>query len=346
MVTDTERIITRAPATSTLGHASAGLSPSGACLLQSNDSDGSFAGSLPRSFGLKSPNDGLIVAHHGVAVEVLFGDGMRRQVRVKRRSGHVVGDHIVVRADTLERLPRTTELRRLDGRGRVHLVGGNLDVVAVVVAPQPAPTTGFIDRAIVAARTAGLRPFVIVNKGDLAGAARLAGELHSTYSPAGVAVFLASAARREGLESLVAFFAEGHCGAFIGTSGVGKSTLLNALCAADRVRVGEVSERTGLGLHTTTVATLHHLPGGGALVDTPGFRDFGLVDLAAADLAAHFPGFEAAAGSNCRFRDCRHRSEPGCAVRSLADGGEISAERWQAYRELAGELEATAAARG
>ncbi len=313
--------------------------------MRSDDSDGSFAGPLPRLFGLESPADGLVVAHHGVAVEVLFGDGERRQVRVKRRSGHVVGDHIVVREDILERLPRTTELRRRDGRGRVHLVGANLDVIAVVVAPQPAPTTGFIDQAIIAARTADLRPFVIVNKGDLDGAARLASELHSTYAPAGIAVFLASAVQREGLESLVAFFAEGHCGAFIGTSGVGKSTLLNALCGADRVRVGELNERTGLGLHTTTVATLHHLPGGGALIDTPGFRDFGLVDFAASDLAAHFPGFEAAAGSLCRFRDCKHRSEPGCALRALVDGGEISEERWQAYRQLASALEATATQR-
>ncbi|MDF1552954.1 MAG: ribosome small subunit-dependent GTPase A [Deferrisomatales bacterium] len=286
------------------------------------------------------------MAHHGVAVEVLFGDGVRRSVRVKRRSGHVVGDRIVVRDDTLERLPRTTELRRRDGRGRVHLVGANLDVVAVVVAPQPAPTPGFIDRAIVAARAAELRPFVIVNKGDLDGASRLAGELHSTYAPAGVPVFLASAARGEGLDALAAFFAQGHCGAFVGTSGVGKSTLLNALCAADHVRVGELNERTGLGLHTTTVATLHHLPGGGVLVDTPGFRDFGVVDLAAADLAGRFPGFEAAAGATCRFRDCTHSVEPGCALLALAEGGEISGERWQAYREFASELEAAARQRG
>ena len=314
--------------------------------MRSDDSDRSFADPLPQLLSLKSPEDGLVVAHHGVAVEVLFGDGARRQVRVKRRSGHVVGDRLVVRGDTLERLPRRTELRRRDGRGRVHLVGANLDVIAVVVASQPAPTTGFIDRAIVAARGAGLRPFVIVNKGDLDGAALLATELRSTYAPADVPVFLTNAVGRKGLGVLAEFFAEGHCGAFIGTSGVGKSTLLNALCDADRVRVGEVNERTGHGLHTTTVATLHHLAGGGALIDTPGFRDFGLVDLAAPDLAPHFPGFEATVGSICRFRDCRHRSEPGCAVKALVEEGAISEERWQAYRQLASELEAAAAQRG
>lgn len=118
---------------------------------------------------VKSPGtepDGLIVSHYGVAVEVLFDSGERRVVRVKRNSGHVVGDRVRVTAEVLERLPRDTELRRRDARGGIHLVAANLDVLGIVLAPQSPP--GFVDRAIVAARAAGLTPFLVFNKCDLA----------------------------------------------------------------------------------------------------------------------------------------------------------------------------------
>ncbi|MEZ4485849.1 MAG: ribosome small subunit-dependent GTPase A [Syntrophotaleaceae bacterium] len=263
---------------------------------------------------------GVIVAHLGVAVEVLFVDGDRRQVRVKRRSGHVVGDAVLVVGEVLERLPRSTELRRRDGRGAVHLVGANLDVLGVVVAPRPAPPSGFVDRAVVAARAAGLEPFLIVNKDDLAGADGLTAELRALYGAA-LPVFSLSAKAGSGLDLLRRFMAEGHRGAFVGTTGVGKSSLLNALCPDLALAVGEICETRGVGRHTTTVATLHALPGGGELIDTPGFRDFGLVDIAVEELIVHFPGFEQAMMARCRFRGCRHRAEPGCAVTALVEKG-------------------------
>ncbi len=281
---------------------------------------------------------GVIVAHLGVAVEVLFGDGERHQVRVKRRSGHVVGDSVLVRGEVLERLPRSTELRRRDGRGAVHLVGANLDVLGVVVAPRPLPPAGFVDRAIVAARAAGLKPFLIVNKEDLAGAAELTAELRALYGAA-LPVFTLSAKAGIGLDLLRRFMAEGHRGAFVGTTGVGKSSLLNALCPDLALTVGELCEARGVGRHTTTVATLHALPGGGELIDTPGFRDFGLVDIVVEELIVHFPGFEQAMMARCRFRDCRHRAEPGCAVTALVEKGALAEERYRAYLDLLAEIE-------
>ena len=282
-----------------------------------------------------TPN-GLIVAHHGISVEVLFENGTRRMVRVKRNSGHVVGDNVVVTGEVLKRLPRRTELQRRDARGGIHLVGANLDVLGIVVAPLS--PGGFIDRAIVAAQSARLRPFLVVNKCDLDGTAELLAELSRIYGGS-VPIFPISAAERSGLAPLEEFLSEGHRGAFVGTTGVGKSSLLNALCPEIDLKVGSLSLYKGMGRHTTTVSTLHALAGGGELVDTPGFRDFGLVDITVEELAEYFPGFEEHRDVACKFRNCRHRSEPGCAVLTLVEQGLIPADRYATYMEILKEVE-------
>ena len=285
---------------------------------------------------LDQASEGLIVAHYGIAVEVLFDGGERRVVRVKRNSGHVVGDAVLVTGEVLNRQHRRTELRRRDARGGIHLVAANLDVLGVVVALQS--PSGFIDRAIVAARAAGLSPFVVVNKCDLAGTSELLTSISTVYTGS-VSIFPVSTVNRTGLAPLLGFQSEGHRGAFVGTTGVGKSSLLNALCPEINLKVGELSDHKGQGRHTTTVSTLHALSGGGELVDTPGFRDFGLVDISADDLAEHFPGFEKHAATACRFSNCRHRTEPGCAVLGFVEHGQIAVERYATYMEILTEVE-------
>lgn len=281
--------------------------------------------------------NGLIVAHHGVAVEVLFDDGERGMVRVKRNSGHVVGDNVTVKGEVLKRLPRRTELRRKDARGGIHLVAANLDVLGIVIAPLS--PVSFIDRAIVSARSAGLIPFLVVNKSDLDGTAELLSAVNAIYKDA-VPIFSISASSGSGLSSLEEFLSEGHRGVFVGNTGVGKSSLLNALCPEIDLKVGATSDYKGMGRHTTTVSTLHSLTTGGELVDTPGFRDFGLVEISVEDLAEHFPGFEEHGNISCRFRNCRHRTEPGCSVVKLVKEGRITAERYETYLELLSEVEA------
>jgi ribosome biogenesis GTPase len=273
-----------------------------------------------------------------VSVEVLFCDGAREMVRVKRSSGHVVGDDVLVRGEVLERLTRRTELRRRDAMGGVHLVGANLDVLGIVVAAFPQPPAGFIDRAIVSARAAGLDPFLVINKCDLDLAADSVAALNGIYAGS-VMVFPLSAATGSGLAPLRAFLGAGHRGAFVGTTGVGKSSLLNALCPEIDLKVGGLNLLNYKGCNTTTVSTLHALPDGGELVDTPGFQDFGLVDITMQDLAAHYPGFEETHQMACRFRNCRHRSEPGCAVIELVAQGRISAERYATYLDILTEVE-------
>ena len=282
--------------------------------------------------------EGLIVAHHGVTVDVLFNDGLRSTVGVKRRSGHVVGDRVHISNEVLDRRPRRTELRRRDARGDIHLVGANLDVLGVVVAPLPVPPPGFIDRAIVSARAADLHPFVVVNKCDLAGSDGLVSYLKTAYDGT-VPVFPLSAAAGNGLDAVLDFL-KGKRGAFVGITGVGKSSLLNALCPGIDLKVGEISGISNRGRHTTTVSTLHSFASGGELIDTPGFHDFGLVDISAADLAAYFPGFEKTNDDTCRFRDCRHRTEPGCAIADLVANGLVSKERYESYLGLLTEVEA------
>lgn len=287
--------------------------------------------------GNKQAERGLIVSHFGVAVEVLFEGGERRMVRVKRNSGHVVGDDVLVSGEVLERLPRKTELSRRDARGGVHLLAANLDVLGVVLAPGT--PSGFLDRAVVAARAAGLAPFVVFNKCDLTETKEQSETVGAIYG--GILPFFPlSAVTGLGLEPLREFLRQGHRGAFVGTTGVGKSSLLNALCPDLNLKVGELSDYNWTGRHTTTVSSLHALPGGGELVDTPGFRDFGLVNISVPELAAWFPGFESLKAHRCRFNNCRHRQEPGCAVRDEVLSGAIAEERYRTYLVLLTEVEA------
>lgn len=285
-----------------------------------------------------SDRHGVIVAHYGVAVEVAFVSGERCAVRIKRRSGHVIGDDVIVKGEVLQRLPRRTELRRRDATGHIHLLAANLDLLGIVIAPLPVSPPNFIDRAIVSARAADLTPFLVVNKIDLESTDLLAA-LNDTYAPS-LSIFSISAKGEIGLEPLRSYFKAGHRGAFVGTTGVGKSSLLNALCPDVDLRVGGLNDYNDKGCHTTTVSTLHALPDGGELVDTPGFQDFGFVEISTSELAAYFPGFENNQAGSCRFRNCRHRSEPGCAVMERVINGDISAQRYQIYLELLDEVEA------
>ncbi len=281
---------------------------------------------------------GIIVAHYGVAVAVRFDDGSQRPVDVRRNSGHLVGDQVELDDRGLKSLPARGVLNRRDKHGRVHSIASNLDVLGVVIAVRPQSPVGFLDRTIVSARAADIDPILIVNKADLAESKQLYEQLALEYAQSSRA-FLVGAHQGEGLDALREYFAAGYRGVFIGTSGVGKSSLLNAICPDLDLQVGELNTSSGLGRHVTTTATLHRLPGGGELVDTPGFRDFGPVEVSPRDLARHFPGFEAALQTDCRFNDCSHRSEPGCSVRDAIEHGSVSQSRHAAYVQLLAELE-------
>jgi len=281
----------------------------------------------------------VIVAHYGIAVDILFESGEQQKVKVKRRAGHVVGDNVSVKHHRITGLPRKTALCRRDSRGSVRTIGANLDILGVVVSHLPGPTPGYVDQAIVSARQAGLTPVLVINKGDLEGADAFAAQLRQTYEGI-LELFIVSAVTGQGLGALTTFLAQGHRGFFVGVSGVGKSSLLNTLCPDIDLKVGEIYEAGKRGCNSTTVSTLHMLPDGGELVDTPGFNEFGLVDISTDDLAEVFPGFEALGPGSCRFRNCRHRTEPGCALTDMVARKEIAKERYAAYISVLDQIEA------
>jgi len=277
----------------------------------------------------------VVVSHLGVAVDVELDDGAPLRLRVARKSGIVVGDDVTVVGERAIANERRTALQRRSPGGGVHVVAANLDVLGIVVAVDPPAKAGLVDRAAVAARAAGIEPFLIVNKIDLEGAeeivaaaaARVAGEL---------TCFGASAESGQGLDAVLAHLG-GRRGALVGSSGVGKSSLLNRLVPGLELKTRALSDAHGAGRHTTTVSSLHRLPGGGELIDTPGVREFGLVDVERDDLARYFPGFAAVEGA-CRFRDCLHRDEPGCAVQQAVEDEVVDAARYVAYLTLLDEL--------
>jgi ribosome biogenesis GTPase len=291
-----------------------------------------------QSKNCKDEQQGTLVAHLGVAVEVLFDvTEEKRIIRVKRNSGHVVGDRVTVKNDILIRRKRKSELARMDARGKKHCVGANLDAVCIVAACEPLPPPGFIDRAIIAARTANLQPVLLVNKSDLPCSEQYGKVLSRTYSDS-VTVFILSATRGDGINEFTTTL-KGHRAIFVGPTGVGKSSLLNRICPTVNLQTGALHQSRKRGRHTTTVSTLHRLKGGGELIDSPGFNDFGLAGISVTDLSFYFPGFEKGYENPCQFRNCLHRSEPGCTITSLLSRRLISPERYETYLTILHELE-------
>ena len=286
---------------------------------------------------LRNGEPGRVVAHHGVAVLVRFDGGGERQIWLTPEQRAVAGDRVVVLGERLVVEPAHGILRRQDNRGRDRTIAVNLDVLGIVVAPEPREPPGYIDRGFVIARAAGIEAVVIVNKIDLEAGKDLADRLGEIYG-ASSSVHGVSAASGEGVEEISERLAGGKLGALVGPSGVGKSSLLNALVPDLDLRVSPLNQGSQKGRHTTTTATLHALSGGGFLVDTAGFKDFIAVDVDALEAASFFPGFEIALEGRCRFRNCLHQTEPDCCVLAAVETGEISPRRHRSYVELLDEL--------
>jgi ribosome biogenesis GTPase / thiamine phosphate phosphatase len=281
---------------------------------------------------------GRVVASYGKRLIVEDSLGQRRPAFLGRRGLRLVcGDRVrwVASGDAgevavLEVLPRDTELSRPDSRGRVEVLAANIDQVVVVCAPEPTPDPFIIDRYLAAAEVMGAKALVACNKADLpaADAVRSLAEFRAVGYP----VLRVSALAQEGLAALRSELAH-HCSILVGQSGVGKSSLLNALVPGMDIATAQVSTATGEGRHRTTATTLYALPGGGTLLDSPGVRDFAPA-LADPRLAAS--GFReiVAASGDCRFANCRHMQEPGCAVKEGIETGAVNARRYESYRRL------------
>ena len=262
----------------------------------------------------------------------------------RQQSDLAVGDNVFVewlgetrRVTTV--LPRRTLLARADPHvtQRRRAVAANIDAVVVVVATKDPPLhPRLIDRYLVAVEQSGARPVLVVNKTDLLDEQGTLGllELLQPYSSLGIPVLPCSAGAGDGVDTVRETLAGQTC-VFVGQSGVGKSSLLNALSEEAAARTGAVRAGDGRGRHTTTASALYDLPGGIRVIDTPGIRRFSVEDGDGATLAAGFTEFTVFA-EQCRFRDCTHVHEPGCAVRRAVADGAVPRSRYGSYLKLLG----------
>lgn len=302
---------------------------------------------------------GIIVQGTGGIWRIRAGDGAEYDAalagRLKQEDRGVlkiaVGDHVTISPEERGEgwritaiAPRTSMLARREP-GRKHgerVLAANVDQVLVTFAvANPEPHVRMIDRFLVICEGNDLHAHVVLNKVDLATGPDAVDALAAPYAKAGYSVFRTSAKRGDGLEELRGAL-HGRVTAFTGPSGVGKSSLLNALHPGLALRTQEISASVNKGRHTTVGARLIPLPDGdgGYLVDTPGLREVGMWGLPSTSLDQCFPEFKPYLGE-CRFQDCQHEVEPGCAIRQAVEAGTVHVGRYESYVKLRGEIAAS-----
>ena len=259
--------------------------------------------------------------------------------------GLVTGDRVVwCEGDpvgvVVAQLDRDNVLSRPDPYGKLKPVAANIDQILLVIAPYPEPHANLIDRYLVAAELVEIEPVILLNKTDLLAddpaLQQQMDELLAIYPTLGYRV-LYTFIKDRGLEELHNALRE-RTSVFVGQSGVGKSSLVNVLLPDADLRVGALSESTQKGTHTTTTAQLFHLDGGGSLIDSPGIREFGLWHMTKEQVEQGFRELQPLLGT-CKFRDCQHQQEPGCAVLGAVEAGDISARRMDSFRRIVASLE-------
>ena len=295
---------------------------------------------------LENAREGLVITRFGQHADVEDPQtGIIHRCNLRRSIQSLVsGDRVVWRpgvealqgiAGVVEAVhDRKSMLTRPDYYDGVKAVAANVDRIVIVSSILPELSLNIIDRYIIAAETIGIKPLIVVNKVDLLTPEQRVDVEHklTQYQNIGYSVRLVSTDTGEGLDDLKVDLKD-HVSIFAGQSGVGKSSMVNALMPDVEADIGDVSTNSGLGQHTTTAARLYHFADGGDLIDSPGLREFGLWHLEPEQITEAFVEFRQYLGG-CKFRDCKHGNDPGCIIREAVERGDISRERYNSYHKI------------
>jgi ribosome biogenesis GTPase len=287
---------------------------------------------------------GVVISRFGQHADIEDEKGNIERCNLRRGiKSLVTGDRVVWRAGNeayhgisgvVEAVhPRSTVLTRPDYYDGIKPIAANIDHIIIVSSIAPDFSRNIIDRYLVACEDIGITPIIVLNKSDLLdkqSAVIIDKELQS-YRDIGYQV-LYSSMHGDGLSALK-YVMKDKINIFVGQSGVGKTSLLNMLLPEVEAVTGEISEASGLGKHTTTTARLYHFPEGGDLIDSPGIREFSLWHLAADRIATGFIEFRPFLGE-CRFRDCKHKIDPGCALAEAVATGKIDRARYHSFLRI------------
>jgi ribosome biogenesis GTPase len=290
-------------------------------------------------------HNGTVITHHGKELIVKTENNETINCQLRQNLGTIVcGDRVVFNYLDINSEPKTAVVVALTERGnllektgfagKAKAVAANIDQVIVVCSLVPSPNSYLIDRYLVAAENLPARPTIVINKIDLLDDKNehIVNDINSIYDTIGYRVIETSATRNIGIDELQSMLA-GSTSILVGLSGVGKSSLVKDLLPDIDIRIGEISQASSEGKHTTTVSTLYSLPSGGNLIDSPGVRDFSPVNLNKTQILDGFIELRPYRGK-CKFANCSHTHEPGCAITEALEKGEVNRQRVNSFRKM------------